>query len=485
MEMIQWENQMKENLSLYLKELIDFVKVPNNVFNIEQIVENSQVLLKLMEKRGVKVEEIPTKTGRPLIYGEYISDPFNKTILIYGHYDGVPVEEKGWKSGPYEPVFRNSTNVDSAGYLFNENEDYLNGEWRVYGRSIADSKNAIVAILSGLDILKEKGIKPSVNLKFLFDGEEEVESPSLGECLRKHPEKWRADLIISASGEVHQSGLPTVELGVRGMLQLDLTTFTGVTDLHSGHFGSFAPNAVLDLSYLLSSMKDRFGRVSVEGFYDEVMELSESELVVLERIPSIEGDLCRNFGILEPEMKGMSLQRLINLPTLNIRGMSGGFIGEEARNIIPSSATAELDIRLVKGMDPDTTFEKVKQHVRGLGWSILEHEPSRDELLRCNKVVRMTKKAAFPATRTELDSPEAKYVVNVLQQIFADSMVVMPTEGGSLPLYLFERLGVPVVCLPTSNYDCNQHTNNENLRIDHFTRAIKIFTTLFMTHLKD
>ncbi|WP_442599757.1 M20/M25/M40 family metallo-hydrolase [Neobacillus sp. D3-1R] len=478
---IQLKKQIIANLPAYLKELIDFVKVPNNVFNLDQVVENANFLIEIMKKRGIKVEVIPTKTGRPLIYGELFKNPSNKNILIYGHYDGVPVEADKWNSDPYQPIFRRS---EGGGLDFNDDEDYLTGEWRVYGRSIADSKNAIIAILLSLDLLEEKEILPGVNIKFLFDGEEEIESPSLEECLTANPDMWKADLMISASGEVHQSGLPTVELGVRGMLQVDITTYTSVMNLHSGHFGNFAPNAALDLSYLLSSMKDRSGKVCVKGFYDEVQELTDSELKVMDCIPAIEAEICQNFGIMEPEMKGLSLQRMINLPTLNIRGLAGGFLGEEARNIIPSNASAELDIRLVKGMNPEVTFEKIKQHIIDLGWTVLEKDPSREEMLKFRKIVKMTKKAGFSATKTNLDSKEAQHVINVLKQLYKDQMVVMPTEGGSLPLYLFERLGIPVVCLPTSNYDCNQHTNNENLRIDHFVRAIELFTTLFMKEME-
>jgi acetylornithine deacetylase/succinyl-diaminopimelate desuccinylase-like protein len=466
-----------------VEELVNFVRIPNNVFDPAQIQANAQALRRMMERRDIQVELWQTASGRPLVFGELPSPGATHTVLVYGHYDGVPVEPDQWHSSPYDPVLRTSLptgeHADWRRIPFPDDGIY-SGSWRLFGRSVADSKNAIVAMLSALDCLRDQGLTPGVHLKFLFDGEEEVESPGLPACLEAHATRLRTDFVISASGETHQSGLPTVELGVRGMLQFDLEVYTTTVDMHSGHFGNFAPNAVFQLAELLSSLKGASGRVQVSGFYDGVVPLSDSEVDAIQAIPHIEDNIQRQFGIATPEVSGRTLQELINLPTLNVRGMSGGYVGESARNLIPSQATAEFDVRLVKGMDPSKTLRQIEAHITEQGWFVLDREPSHDERIMSRKIVKLTRKAAFPATRTPLDSPVAAMVVRAVKRAVGDNIVVMPTEGGSLPLYLFEQMGMPMIGLPTSNFDCNQHTHDENLSLDHFFRAIEIFTSLFM-----
>jgi acetylornithine deacetylase/succinyl-diaminopimelate desuccinylase-like protein len=469
-----------------LSELIEFVSLPNNVFDHNQIRNNADYLMRIMEKRGITVELFDTPANRPIIYGELLSPGATKTILIYSHYDGVPVEEEEWHSNPFEPVFRNRLPAH-----LDEDWDYiLPGDFdleeliesRVFARSIADSKNAIVACLSAIDYVREQGLTPKVNLKFLFDGEEEIESPSLKDCIANNTHKINSDLVISASGETHQSGLPTIELGFRGILQFNITAYTGVADLHSGHFGNFLPNAAFQLSSLVSSMKNEGGKVSIKGFYNQVVPLSDMEKNIIRGIPSIEAEISHRFGIAKAEIEGMALQELINLPTLNVRGISGGYVGHAARNIIPSHAVAELDIRLVKGMEPELTYDLIKKHIISQGWSVMEHTPTIEQLRQLGKIAKIEKNAGFPATRTNLQSREAEFVVAAVKKVFGEEIVIMPSEGGSLPLYIFEEHGTPVIGLPTSNFDCNQHTHDENLRVDYFYRAIETFSSLYTNH---
>lgn len=469
-----------------VRELIEFVKQSNNVFDLNQIHMNALFLKKMMEKRGIQTEILEGADSRPYVYGEIGNNPNVKTILFYGHFDGVPVEKLEWHSNPYEPVFRDrlpSGEGDDWSYIEWGNEEALNEQWRIFGRSVADSKNAIVALMLALDYLENIGEKPMVNVKFLFDGEEEMESPSLPTLLQNYKEKLNCDLVISASGETHQSGLSTVELGIRGMLQVDLHVYSMLTDLHSGHFGNFAPNAVLKIVHLLSTMKNDAGMITVNGFYNEAISLTESEMNKIEKIPRIEEKIKQQYAIAQPEVKGKTIQELINVPTLNIRGITGGYVGNSARNIIPSRASAELDIRLIKGMDPKRTFERVVQHIQNEGWKVIHQEPSEQELLTHPKIVKIVQKGSFPATKTSIDSREAEYVMEAVRNVAGEKMVVMPTDGGSLALYLFEKLGAKVIGLPTSNYDCNQHTHDENLKLSYFFLSIEIFASLFQQEL--
>lgn len=462
-----------------LTELIEFIKIPNNVFKPKQIQENAAVLKKMMERRGIATELWTTPQGRPLVYGELTSSRANKTVLIYGHYDGVPAEEPEWHSSPYDPVLRKDITAVDRAFTLEEALPIMDDSWRLFGRSSADSKNAILSILTALDFLASQGKEPSINLKFLFDGEEEVESPGLAECIKRNREKLACNLVISASGETHQSGLPTVELGVRGMLMFDIKVHTMASDLHSGHFGNFAPNAILQLAQLLNMLKGKDGFVSIPGFYEDVISLSELELEAIEKIPAIEDEIRRKYGIKASEIQGNSLQHLINLPTFNIRGIEGGFTGASARNIIPASANAEVDIRLVKGMQPEQIFNKIKKYIQEMNWMVTEKEPSKEELLNYGPIVQLNMKAGFPATKTDMASKEAEFVINALKSVCGEEIAVLPTEGGSLPLYLFEQNEQPVIGLPTSNYDCRQHTYDENLQLKYFFRAIEIFVSLF------
>ncbi|MFD2444848.1 M20/M25/M40 family metallo-hydrolase [Bacillus sp. CGMCC 1.16607] len=477
------KNYINENDKKIVHELINFVKVPNDVFDTNQIYENALFLKKMMESRGIEVEIWSSPSGSPLVYGEFISNPDAKTILIYSHFDGVPVETAEWHSDPYEPVFRERLPFgkgDDWNFLNYEDIDKFEGCYRLFGRSVADSKNAIVAILTALDYMKVKDNKPAVNLKFLFDGEEEIESPNLHRLMEIHRERISCDLVISASGETHQSGLPTVELGFRGMLQLDLQVYTMSTDLHSGHFGNFAPNAIQRFIHLLSSMKNDSGEVMIKHFYDDVIPLSKSELDAISKIPKIEGKILEQFSIYEPEMKNKSLQELINLPTFNIRGITGGFVGTSARNIIPSVATAEIDIRLVHGMDPDKILHLMIHHIEEQNWTVMFREPSAEELRKHPRIVQIVKKGSFVATKTPMDTSQAAFVIDSVKRAIGEELVVMPTEGGSLPLYVFQQIGLPVIGIPTSNFDCNQHTHDENLELNYFYRAIEIFASIFL-----
>lgn len=463
-------------------ELCQFVRIPNNVYLSEQIQQNARALQAMLERRGAAVELWPTESGRPVVFAELPAAGAGQTLLIYGHYDGVPAEPGDWHSDPYEPVLRTGlpagVGADWSTIPLPADGRFAD-DWRLFGRSIADSKNGIIAVLTAIDALRAQGAGPDVNLKFCFDGEEEQESPGLGAVIAAHKERLAADLMISASGETHQSGLPTVMFGVRGILTLDLTIYTSTVELHSGHFGNFAPSAVFQLAHLLATMKNQDGLITIDGFYDEVLPLTETEQAALSAIPPIEGKLQEQFGIALPEVPGRPLQELVNMPTLNVRGISGGFVGEAARNIVPRMARADFDIRLVKGMDPDRTLACLIAHIERQGWKVLDHEPSREELLAFGRVACLVKQGGFPATRTPMDSPMGRYLVEAVERAVAEPVVVAPTDGGSLMMHRFEEAGIPVVELPTSNFDCNQHTHDENLQVKYLFRAIDIFVSVF------
>ena len=226
--------------------------------------------------------------------------------------------------------------------------DRFDPQWRLYARSAADNKAPIVALATALDALKASGIAMTSNVRVLIDGELESGSPSLDEVLKAHRARLGADLLVLLDDPVHPGGRPTVVFGARGALGLELTTYGPKVAVHSGHYGNWVPNPGIRLARLLASMKDDDGQVLVKGFYDGIEPLHADEEALLQSVPDDAPSLMKLFGMAAPERKGLSLQQAVQLPSLNIRGLTSAYTGPDARTIIPDTATAALDIRLVK-----------------------------------------------------------------------------------------------------------------------------------------
>ena len=459
----------------WFEELCKFGSIPNNVFESDQIKDNAVYLNKILEREGFAVQTWDTPSGKPFIFANIGFSKKLPTLLIYSHFDGVPVDRDLWSTDPFVPTLKNMKEevVEDVDKAFMSPENH-----RIYARSIADSKNAVISILAALDRLKSQGVQPGVNLKLLLDGEEELESPYLKQIVVDHQRELEADIVISASGEMHQSGRPTIAFGVRGALTLDLHLYTATSDMHSGHFGGFTPNAALKMARLLANMKREDGEVLISGFYNDVKKLSKEELKFLEEIPKIEKMICDQFAIRQPE-QDYTLQELINMPTFNVRGLQAGYVGEKASNIIPTYAQASLDIRLVSGMKPQNIIQSIIKHLSSEGVHVSTEKPSPALLKRYGSTVHIEPRGSFKAMKTDMSLELPRKILQVVQQSGPEAWVVEPTEGGSLNFEVFQDLGIPLITLPVSNYDCNQHTHNENLRLDYFLRGIKIFRELF------
>ncbi|PRY00367.1 acetylornithine deacetylase/succinyl-diaminopimelate desuccinylase-like protein [Pontibacter ummariensis] len=457
----------------WLEELRGFAAVPNNVFDAAQIKANASYLQELLQRQDFTVSLWDTPSGKPYVYASYVVDEALPTLLFYSHYDGVPVDTAHWDSAPFQPVLK-----DAAGNHLTTREALRHPEGaRFYARSVADSKNAIISIMAALASIKAEGQEPGINIKLLLDGEEELESPYLRETVLRHSQDLAADLVISASGETHQSGLPTIAFGVRGILMLDLTLHTATADMHSGHFGNFTPNAALEMAHLLAQLKDRKGKVLVPGFYEGVRQLTAEEQEVVLQIPSIERDIQQQFGIKKTE-QSHSLQELINQPTFNVRGLQAGYVGDQASNIIPTTAQVSIDIRLVAGMDPDKIYRAMLTYLKQMGFTVTDTKPTKADLITKGPVLQVQRSGSFKAMKTEMQAALPQQVLRLVQRSTAAPWVVEPTEGGSLNFSVFGALGMPLITLPVSNFDCNQHTHNENLRLDFFLRGIDIFKEL-------
>jgi acetylornithine deacetylase/succinyl-diaminopimelate desuccinylase-like protein len=307
----------------------------------------------------------------------------------------------------------------------------------------------------------------------VFEGEEEAGSPNLPALLRRHKETLASDGWIIVDGPAHQSGPPQLVLGVRGDVNAELTVYGPNRPLHSGHYGNWAPNPAMMLAELLASMKDETGRVTIAGFYDDVVPLSPAERDAIAAVPAPDADLRRDLALGWTEGGSATLTELIQLPSLNINGIRSADVGERSRNVIPSVATAALDLRLVLGNDPARQVEKVRAHVRAQGYEIFDREPTAEERLRFPKVAKLTSERGYPAERTKLEHP----LVRSLEAAFRKEgpFVLLPSLGGSLPLYLIrQELGAPSVVLGLWNHDNNQHAEDENLKLQNLWTAISV-----------
>jgi acetylornithine deacetylase/succinyl-diaminopimelate desuccinylase-like protein len=279
-------------------------------------------------------------------------------------------------------------------------------------------------------------------------------------------------------GPLHQTRRQLITFGARGVVTLDITVPGPRGELHSGHYGNWAPNPALELAKLLASMKDDDGHVLVEHFYDDVEPLSATEKRALAEAPNIDADLRHQFWLGSTDGGGKSLTELITQPSLNIRGMASSRTGDKASNVIPASATASLDIRLVKGMDPRKTAERVIDHIRKQGFFVVDQTPGADVRMAHPKVALVTMSQGEAAVRTPMDLPISQEVIRVVESARGPT-VKLPNMGGTLPLLSVERpLGTRTIVISIGNHDNNQHSYNENLRIQNLWDGIELMAAL-------
>ena len=467
-----------------ISELVDLLSIPNVGADVENIERNATHLRAMLDRHGFRAEVLRTR-GNPFVYGDLPVAGATRTVLLYGHYDGQPVDAARWKQrSPFVPILRDGRledggrDIPKLGTLTR-----FEPQWRLYARSAADDKAPLVALCAALDALKASGIAPTANVRVLIDGELESGSPSLDEVVGAHRAKLDADLLILLDDPVHPRGSPTVVFGARGALGLELTTYGPKFGVHSGHYGNWVPNPGIRLARLLASMKDDDGQVLVKGFYDGIEPLHADEEALLRSVPDDAPSLMTLFGIAAPERKGLSLQQALQLPSLNIRGLSSAYTGPDARTIIPDTATAALDIRLVKETPAREMVEKIAAHIRAQGYFITQSDPDDATRAQHPLIVKMVIRGGTNAFRTSPLLPESRSVVAALERMFGERPIQIRTSGATVPgaAALIESVGAPAISLPIVNFDNNQHGENENLRLGHlFTGIVSIAALLTM-----
>ncbi len=462
-----------------LREFTDLLAIPNVASDAANIRRNADRIVDMLKRRDLATQLLEIPGVPPVVFGELRTPGAVRTIVFYAHYDGQPLNPKEWASDPWKPVARDKP-LDQDGRVMAFPADRpVDPEWRIYARSASDDKAPVVAMVTALDALRASRIRLKSNIKFVFEGEEEAGSPHLGEILGQHKQLIASDLWLICDGPVHQSRRQQVVFGARGVTTVDLTVYGPKRELHSGHYGNWAPNPAFMLARLLASMKDDDGRILIPGFADGVEPLTDTERRALAEAPDTDRDIMRELYLGRTENPGGKLVELITRPSLNVRGMSSARVGEQASNVVPSTASATIDMRLVKGITHDEAVKRLTGFIRQQGYFVVDHDPDGATRMAHPKVAMVRVEAGgYDAARTSMDLPLSQLVIRTVESA-RGAVVKLPTSGGSVPLVVIEKAGgAPTISIPIVNHDNSQHSFNENLRIRNLWDGIELMAAL-------
>lgn len=421
-----------------LTDLLTFGAIPSVSTDPERRGDVRQAagwLADRLRTAGLPRVEILETPGHPVVYAEWLGAPDAPTVLVYGHYDVQPPDPlERWQSPPFTPTVR---------------------EGRVYGRGVSDDKGPLLIPVQVAEAFFQTQEKLPLNVKFLFEGEEEVGSPNLAPFVREYAERLRADVVLSADGGMWRADVPTLTVSSRGLAGLELTLRGPGKDLHSGRHGGAVQNPLHALASLIAGLHDERGRVTVDGFYDDVQELSEGERANLRALPFDEDNYRAEVGA--PELFGedgsSTLERLWTRPTLEVNGLWGGYTGEGTKTVLPGEAHAKITCRLVANQDPERVTAAVVHHLE-------THLPPGVTL-----DVRPSDHGAR-AYRIPADHPALRAARRVLTEVYGQPPLEVGM-GGSIPICeVFQReLGLETVFFSFAVGDEDIHAPNEFFRV--------------------
>ncbi len=477
----QEESELKSQVSHSINEIRDFVSIPNDALEHADINRNLTWLTKKFNERGFNSTVLPTE-GESLFFAALPMEDNKPTILFYMHLDGQSVDASKWdQPNPYEVVLKSKDGDTWKTQAFDSLANNLNYDWRLFGRSTSDDKGPIVMLLNTIDLLKKNNVNIPFNVKVILDSEEEKSSKPLPKAVKEYRDLLKADFLVINDGPVHVSGKPTVVYGCRGITTLTLTTYGPIKPQHSGHYGNYAPNPGFQLAQVLAGMKDTNGKVLINGYYDGI-SLDEATLAILKSVPDDAEIINTNLAIKTPEKVGSFYQESLQYPSLNIRGLGSGWVGEKARTIVPESATAEIDMRLVPESDGNRLKGLVKKHIQNQGFFVTDKIPTKEERMAHDKIITISEGSVTNAFRTDLDNPYGKFLVKTLNDKFGEDVVQIRIMGGTVPIAPFiNELKIPAFIVPMVNPDNNQHSPNENLVIGQIAYGIKAFYGILST----
>lgn len=456
----------------------EFLSLPNDAVYPQDIERLVAWMEPQFQTRGFQTQRIETG-GSPALFAERKFDGAEKTALIYLQADGQPVDATKWdQPDPFKPVLKKKTDDGWEIIDWPANAADYDPDWRIFARSASDSKGPMTQFLAAMDAVGAADLDLDFNLKVIIDTEEELGSPHLPEAVEANRDLLAADFLLIFDGPPHASNEPTIVFGARGITTLTLTTYGPTVPQHSGHYGNFAPNPVFQMARILASMKDEEGRVRIKGYYDGI-KIGEDVRTLLEAVPDDEAAILSGMALAEADKVAPTLQEAIQYPSLNVRGFAAGWVGKEARTIIPATATAEIDIRTVKESDPERLVGLIRKHIEKLGYKVINHEPSEDERRAEAGLVALTYDVNYGAFRSDFDSTPGLVARAGMRRLYGEEPILIRTTGGSIPIAPFvETLDIPAAIAPTVNIDNNQHSPNENLRIGNFLEGIAILTSV-------
>lgn len=430
---------IEDRKQIYLDWLVQLCQQPSVAAQNLGMEETARLVEQMLTGIGAKVQRVPTK-GFPVIYGEIGGSNSSKTLSFYDHYDVQPPDPLDlWESEPFKPDIRNGT---------------------FYARGVADNKGNLVARLAAVDAyLRARGKLP-VNVKFIFEGEEEIGSPNVGTFAEQHQDLIKADGCIWEAGYCDVQGRREVYLGLKGILYVELTARQANVDLHS-MWAAIVPSAAWHLLRALQALKDDKDRVLIPGFYDRVLAPTESDYAALERMPFDEAGRRQQLGLdaFVNNLTGQPLrERHVFQPTCNICGIVSGYTGEGMKTVLPHEAKAKIDFRLVPDQDPHKLFSLLTEHLADKGFSDVEVKWMAGE---------------HPA-RTPTDDPFARLVIDTMRDTYGHDPVVFPLTPGSGPMYaLCQKFGIPAVSIGVGNENSRNHAPNENIHVRDYYQGIQ------------
>lgn len=393
----------------------------------------------LLRDAGLEPRRIDSP-GHPVLYAEWLGQPGKPTVLFYGHYDVQPPDPlELWHSDPFEPTIRDG---------------------RIYCRGVADNKAQHFSHIAAVrHWLRATGSLPC-NVKILLEGEEEVGSPNLDAVVAAHKDLLAADLVYTSDGPVTDAAYPEITYGVRGLLYVELHAQGANRDLHSGHWGGVAPNPILALARLLTTMIDDNNKVLIDGFYDSVRQPTPGAQAAIDALPfDIEKNIAAiGLSDMVPPVGMSYAERIMFRPTLNIAGISGGYSGEGSKTVLPAKASMKIDMRLVPDQTPDEIWEKISAHVTKYGEGI---------------EIRRIDGSMLPSF-TPVEHPMGDVVRAAVEAGFGTRPISVPSAGGSLPDSVWtQTLRAPSFLVPYGAPEQANHSPNESYRLERLYQGIE------------
>ena len=436
----------------FLAELKAFLRIPSISTSPEHagdVRAAAQFVADQLTAAGLEHVEVIATDRHPLVYADWLHAPGKPTVLCYGHYDVQPPDPlELWHTPPFEPTIRDGN---------------------LYARGSADDKGQMYMHVKAIEALLAVHGKLPVNVKFLIEGEEDVGGLSITKYVAANPEKLKADVALVSDTSLYAEGIPTLCIGLRGLIYMEVEAVGPARDLHSGLYGGAAPNAVFGLIELLAKAKDADGRIQIPGFYDQVAEPAGAEMESWNSLPFRESDfLAKEVGstCLTGEPDRTVLERVWSRPTLEVHGIAGGFTGAGAKTVIPATATAKVSMRMVPNQDPDKMFEAFS------AW-VAANTPAGIQ-------TKVKKLSLGPAVVVNPDHPAIHLAAEAFQEVLGKPTVFI-RSGGSVPIVgdFAHLLGIPTVMMGLGLPDDGLHSPNEKFKLDNFYLGIRTVAHFF------